>query len=706
IYTRQVIKANSGGVNKIMVETINKTLTVNGREVSIEQERNLLELIRKAGIEIPTFCYHSELSIYGACRLCIVEVEGRGVVASCSVKPEPGMVIQTETKAIRNMRKINIELLLANHKRECPTCTRSENCALQDLAHRLGVQDVRFKAPRVEEPLDESSPSLTRDPNKCVLCGDCVRVCAEIQGIGAIDFVSRGSKAKVAPAFEAGIGTLECVNCGQCAAVCPTGALIPKQDCEPVWEALYDRSKTVVVQIAPAVRVAIGESFGAQPGENVAGRLVAALRLMGFKHIYDTSFTADMTIFEEANELFERLQKGKNLPLFTSCCPAWVKYAETYFPEMLPNVSSCRSPQAMFGSLAKKVLPEQLGCKRKDLVVVSVMPCTAKKFEAKLPKYIVDGEPEVDIVISTSELQRMINSLGIKLMELEPEAFDMPMGFATGGGVIFGNSGGVMEAALRYVVEKLEGKPLEKVDFKQVRGLQSLKEASLNVAGQQINVAVVHGLAATKKLLLDIKSGKADYHFVEVMACPGGCISGGGQPQGGERLRRQRQQGLYHADKTQQLQKPQDNYLVQRYYDEQLGGAPGSRQAHKLLHTEYQNRSQIFDAKLPIMRGSQERRLPITVTICAKQDNCPGQLLLGMLSDYVKKNDYLPWVDLDAAFSSRQSKDGTISVSVGEHMVERSKFRNAQNTLEQLENQAAFKKITKLIDQQLAALRQ
>ena len=689
-----------------MADTAIKKLTVNGREVTFSDERNLLEVIRKAGIDIPTFCYHSELSIYGACRLCLVDVEGKGVMASCSTKPAAGMVIQTDTKEIRNMRKINLELLLANHNRECPTCTRSASCALQAIAHRLGVETVRFKAPRKEEPIDDSSPSLVRDPNKCVLCGDCVRVCSEIQGIGAIDFAFRGSSAKIAPAFDASLGQVECVNCGQCAAVCPTGALTPKQDSSKVWEALYDRSKTVVVQVAPAVRVALGEYFGAKPGENVAGKLVAALKLMGFKHVYDTSFTADMTIFEEANELLERIQGGGELPMFTSCCPAWVKYVEIYFPELLPNVSSCRSPQAMFGSVAKKVLPEQFGCRREDLVVVSIMPCTAKKFEAQLPKFSVDGKPEVDIVITTSEVQRMINSLGIQLQELEPEAFDMPMGFATGGGVIFGASGGVMEAALRYVAEKLDNKPLKKVDFKQVRGMEHLKEATLEIAGNEIRVAVVHGLANTKKLLQDIKAGKVKYHFVEVMACPGGCISGGGQPWGAtDRIRIQRQQGLYNTDKAHQVQKPQDNWLVQRCYEEHIDGKPGSHEAHHLLHTEYQNRSQIFDAKLPIMRGVESNRLPITVTICANQENCPGQLLLGMLSSYVKDKKYTPWVDMDAAFSSRPAQDGTICVTVGDQIVERTHFHNAMNTLEQLQNQAAFKKITDAIDKGLAQIR-
>ncbi|MDO4571100.1 MAG: NADH-dependent [FeFe] hydrogenase, group A6 [Planctomycetia bacterium] len=628
-----------------------KKIVVNGREVEFSNERNLLEVIRKAGIEIPTFCYHSELSIYGACRLCLVLVEGRGIMAACSTAPAEGMVIHTDTKEIRNMRKISVELLLANHNLECPTCIRSSSCELQNLARRLGVEEIRYKKRTNMEPVDKSSPSLERDPNKCVLCGDCVRVCKELQGIGAIDFENRGSNAKVAPAFNANLADVECVNCGQCAAVCPTGAIVPKQDGQRVWDALYDPTKTVVVQIAPAVRVGLGEYFGLPAGENVAGKLVAALKLMGFKYVYDTCFAADMTIFEEATEFIDRVANNGVLPLFTSCCPAWVRYAEVYFPEMLPNVSSCRSPQAMFGSVAKKVLPEQLGCKREDLVVVSIMPCTAKKYEAALDKFKDEnGIPETDIVITTGEVGRMISSLGIKLGNLEPEAFDMPMGFSTGAGVIFGATGGVMEAALRYAVEKLEKKPLQNVEFRAVRGLDTLKEATLEVAGMQVKVAVVYGLANAKKLINDIKSGKADYHFVEVMACPGGCISGGGQTIGVTPAKREkRMRGLYIADKSNQLQKSQDNYLVEQCYQEHLGGAPGSHEAHHMLHTHYQNRSQLFDAKYPIMRGTDAKRAMITATICTTAGSEAAKTLLNQIREYVIEKEYTSKVDLDAA---------------------------------------------------------
>ncbi len=649
-----------------------KTLTLNGREVEFTDEPNLLEIIRKAGVDVPTFCYLSGLSPYGACRLCLVEIEGQNgrpnmITASCSTPPAPGMVVRTETKEIRNMRKIALELLLANHNMDCPTCVRNSTCRLQELANRLGVDKIRYKRREELLPIDDSSPSIQRDPNKCVLCGECVRVCSEIQGVGAISFSQRGANSQVAPAFGGKMVDSECVNCGQCAAACPTGALTVKQDREKVWEALYDPTKTVVVEIAPAVRVAVGEAFGAQPGENVAGKLVAALKLMGFKQVYDTCFTADMTIFEEATEFIDRFTKKENLPLFTSCCPAWVKFCETFFPEMTKNLSTCRSPQAMFGSVAKKILPEQLGCKREDLVVVSIMPCTAKKYEASLDKFKVDGVRETDIVITTSEIQQMIASLGINLMNLDPEPFDMPLGFSTGAGVIFGASGGVMEAALRFAVEKVTGEKLKCVDFKDVRGMDNLKESTLQTPAGEVKIAVVYGLAAAKKLLGRIKSGEASYDFVEVMACPGGCISGAGQPQGAtDAIRRKRQAGTYAADKAMQLQKSQDNYMVAQCYEKHLGGGPGTHEAHELLHTTYQNRSQIFDAKVPAMRGTDPERVSVVVTVCTDKNADLGEKFVDALSDYVNAKGYVSSVDLDVAFRAKSNE----RVSVGEKSVD------------------------------------
>ncbi len=651
------------------------TVKINNIEVPIQGERNLLELIRKVGIELPTFCYHSELSIYGACRLCLVEVEGKGIMAACSTAPAEGMIVHTETAQLRNMRKINIELLLANHNRECPSCARSANCSLQDLARRLGVTEVRYKQTKKDMPIDDFSPSLIRDPNKCVLCGDCVRVCSEIQTVGAIDFAFRGSKARVAPAFDKNLCEVECVNCGQCAAVCPTGAIVPKPNCDNVWQAINNPDKVVVVQIAPAVRVALGEYFGFKTGENVERQMISALKLMGFDHVYDTCFSADMTIFEEATELLDRVQNGGKLPMFTSCCPAWVKFAETFYPEILPNISTTRSPQQIFGSVARETLPAKLGIKPENLVVVSVMPCTAKKFEAQLDKFKRDGRPDVDYVLTTIELAQMIESMGINLATLQPEAFDLPLGFSTGGGVIFGATGGVMEAALRYAVEKLENKPLEKVDFKDVRGLEGIKEATYKVAGMDVKVAVAHTLANARKLIEAVKAGKADYQFIEIMSCPGGCISGGGQPINTHAgFRKARTAGLYATDKARQLQKPQDNYLVDACYKESFGGNPGSHKAHEELHTHYQNRGQLFDAREAVLRGSAEKKLPICVTICTNQKDCAGQKLLAGLVGFVKDQGLSERVDIDAAFSSRPDAEGTIGVTIGELVLDKEDY--------------------------------
>ncbi len=647
-----------------------KTIVVNGREVEFTDERNLLEVIRKVGIDIPTFCYHSELSIYGACRLCLVEVttpSPRGnrtmVMAACSTAPQAGMIIQTDTEALRAQRKITVELLLANHNCDCPTCSRSENCRLQSLARQLGIMDIRYNRLTEFEPIDNSSPSIQRDPNKCVLCGDCVRACREIQGVGCIDFANRGSKARVAPSMNKLLGEVECVNCGQCVQVCPTGALVPAQVADKVWKDLYDKSKTVVVSIAPAVRVALGEYFNIPAGEDVSGKMVAALHLMGFKHVYDTSFTADMTIFEEGTEFLTRMTTpGATMPMFTSCCPAWVKYCEMFYPEYLGNLSSARSPQAMFGSVAKTMLPNLLGCKREDMVVVSVMPCTAKKFEAQLPKFTTDGKPEIDHVVTTSELARMIASMGIKLDELAPEPYDMPMGMATGAGVIFGTTGGVMEAALRFAVEKLEGKPLQKVDFEAVRGLEARKEATLTVAGKEVRICVVYGLAKAKELLEDLKAGRAHYDFIEVMACPGGCISGGGQPVGTTMKQRQaRMEGMYRSDKAHDSQKSQENTEVIKAYENCLGGAAGSHIAHELLHTIYQNRSQIMDSKLSLINGNAEKKLAITVSVSTVKPEAAAALL-DAIGSYVKQAGLEDKVALDAAFNSCSCGQNCVTV--------------------------------------------
>ncbi|MDD3153856.1 MAG: [FeFe] hydrogenase, group A [Victivallaceae bacterium] len=648
------------------------TVTVNGRVLPIEGERNLLELIRKGGIEIPTFCYHSELSIYGACRLCLVQVEKKGIMAACSTAPEAGMVIHTETRELHKMRKINIELLLANHRRECPSCTRSSNCSLQDLARRLGVETIRYKQPKAWDEIDRSSPSLERDPSKCILCGDCVRVCKEVQGIGAIDFANRGSKAKVTPVFGRGLAKVECVNCGQCAAVCPTGAIIPRQNRQEVWDAIYDPEKTVVFQIAPSVRVGLGELFDMPIGTNVIGKLVAALRLMGVDQIYDTDFAADMTIFEEATELIGRLgDKNSTMPMFTSCCPGWVKFLETYYPEFSKNPSSTRSPQQIFGAVARKTLPARLGVKPENLVVVSIMPCTAKKFEAQMPKFATNGRPDVDYVLTTTEIAKMIGSMGIKFESLEPEAFDMPLGFSTGGGVIFGTTGGVMEAALRFAAEKVTGKKLADVNFTEVRGLAPRKESLVDLGDVKLRLAVVHGLANARALIEDIKAGRVQYDFVEVMACPGGCVAGGGQPvTENDSIRKLRANGLYSADRTNQLQKPQDNYLVEECYKESFGGHAGSHEAHEALHTVYQNRSQVFDPKSIVINGSAPRKVEITVTLSARKAGSPGEALLNRVCEFVRKENLAEQVVLSAAFSARDTDFDKSCVTIGESAID------------------------------------
>jgi NADH-quinone oxidoreductase subunit G len=427
-----------------------------------------------------------------------------------------------------------LELLLANHDRDCTTCEKSGVCKLQDLAQRMGVRQVRFGHREKMLPIDNSSPAIVRDPNKCILCGDCVRVCAEVQGIGVLDFINRGSEAVVSPAFGKNLADVDCVNCGQCASVCPTGALVVRSEIEDVFKAINDPSKVVVAQIAPAVRVAIGEEFGFRPGEVAMGQMVASLKKMGFDKVYDTSFTADLTVLEETHEFLERVQKGEHLPQFTSCCPAWVKYAEQYHPELLSQLSSCRSPQQMFGSVAKRFLSKQLGVKPQDLVVVSIMPCTAKKFEARRPEFIVqiDGVnvPDVDNVLTTQELARMIKEYGLDFVNLEPEPLDMPFGLSTGAGMIFGNSGGVAEAVLRAAGEMATGQSSGQVKFSEVRGLDGIREAEVDVAGNKVRLAVVHSLSNAKALLEKLAAGEVAYDLIEVMACPGGCIGGGGQP--------------------------------------------------------------------------------------------------------------------------------------------------------------------------------
>lgn len=644
------------------------TLTIDGKTVAIEGERNLLELVRKAHIDLPTFCYHSELSVYGACRLCLVQVEGRGIMGACSTPPEPGLKVQTTTPEIREIRKIAVELLLANHDQSCPTCSRSANCQLQSLALRLGVKKVRFKSVHKPAPLDESSPSLIRDPNKCVLCGDCVRMCAEIQGIGAIDFTHRGHDVTVQPAFGKLLGEVECVNCGQCASVCPTGALTVKSEVDEVWNLLDDPRKIVAVQIAPAVRVGLGECFGLAPGENTTGRIVAALRQLGFDQIYDTSFAADLTVIEEGTEFLERKTKDGMLPMFTSCCPGWVKYAEQYFPELLPNLSSCRSPQAMFGSLLKAMLPDQLQVERKEIKVVAIMPCTAKKFEAQRLELSVDGDADVDFVLTTQELAQMIRSAGIVFGSLEPASFDMPFGFYTGAGVIFGNSGGVMEAVLRYAAEKVTGKKLENVEFEQVRGESGLREATVTIDGTELKLAIVHGLRNARVVAEQVRADKSHYDVIEVMACPGGCIGGAGQPvTTSTAARALRTKGLYQADKMLQLHKSQDNVFIADCYAKFLGEIGGEK-AHHLLHTSYQSRRRIEAESLSLtqLEGGDKTKVSVCLgTNCFLKGS--QEVLNGVLR-HAEQNGLEGRIDVRAGFCFEQCESGPTVVIDGEHV--------------------------------------
>ncbi|NLG35661.1 MAG: 4Fe-4S binding protein, partial [Lentisphaerae bacterium] len=610
-------------------------------------------------------------------------------MGSCSTPPEPGMNIRTSTEEIREIRQIAIELLLANHSGDCPTCNRSANCKLQTLARRMGIDKIRFKPLQKPAEVDLSSLALVRDPNKCILCGDCVRVCNEIQGIGAIDFAYRGSQSAVIPAFGKHLGEVECVNCGQCASFCPTGALTYKSETELVWKAQDNPKKKVVAQIAPAVRVALGECFGVPAGTETTGRIVAALKAIGFAAVYDTSFTADLTVMEEGTEFLHRKTKNERLPLFTSCCPAWVKFAEQYYPELLPHLSSCKSPQQMFGSLARETLPQQLNVAPEDLIIVSIMPCTAKKFEARRSEFARNGQPDVDIVLTTQELARLIEESGRDFSALEPESLDMPLGFHTGAGVIFGNSGGVSEAVLRFAAEAVTGKPLAKVDFHEVRGEGGLREASLNINGTEVKLAIVHGLANARIVAEKVRAGQTDYDIIEVMTCPGGCIGGAGQPisAGNGSTKKIRTRNLYEADKFLPLHKSQDNPFITQCYRDHLGTI-GGHKAHDLLHTHYYNRRRLDSEEIALTDARDENR--IEVKVCAGT-SCfirGSQKLLHELIHHVEENSLQNRVDVRANFCSENCSHGP-TVMIGEKKLSHCTFEMARDTLhEELKNQA------------------
>ena len=626
----------------------NNTLTIDGQEIAFTFEKNLLEVAQKAGIDIPTFCYHSQLSVYSACRLCLVEIEGRGIVASCSIKPEAGLKVRTQSAEIRSMRKIAIELILANHHQSCPTCDKSADCRLLHLAQQLGVTETRFKPVHQPLPIDTSSKALVRDPNKCILCGDCVRMCGEVQGVGAIDFIHRGHAVQVAPAFGKGLGEVDCVNCGQCVAVCPTGALVAKSQVEEVWQALDDPQNVVVAQIAPAVRVALGECFGQAAGTLSMGAAVTALRRLGFAKVFDTAFAADLTVIEEGTEFLARKKAGEHLPQFTSCCPAWVTYVERHEPDFVSHLSSCRSPQQMFGAVAKSVLPKELGIPRERLIVVSIMPCTAKKVEADLEKFKPNGTPDVDYVITTQELAKMIRRAGLRFADLTPGSLDLPLGFKTGAGVIFGKTGGVTEAVLRYAQEALLGHRQGALEFSELQGNAGVRTATMVFGETTLSLAVVHGLGNAKALLKRIKSGELSFDLVEVMSCPGGCVNGAGQPlaTNADTVER-RTLGLCNTDRTLELRKSQENHFVSELYRNVLG-EPGGLEAHKQLHTHYSHKRRSERAGFSLSAGSA----PIKLEVCVGT-NCHlkgSQELLRKLLKNVHERNLETRVDTEATF--------------------------------------------------------
>ncbi len=558
------------------------TMIINGKPVEFTNEKNVFAVIRKAGIEMPTLCYYSELSTYGACRMCVVE-DGKGKIdSSCSMEPRDGMEIKTNTERLLRYRKMNIELLLAAHDRDCTTCDKSGTCKLQALAKRYGVRNVRFEDNRPVAEIDATSAAVIRNPNKCILCGDCVRVCSEIQGMGILDFVKRGSKARVLPPFGEKLAETDCISCGQCAAVCPTNAITINRQIKSVWDEIFDPKKRVVVQIAPAVRVAVGEHYGLEPGDNAIGKIVSALRAIGFDHVVDTVLSADLTVMEESAEFLERVKAGGPFPLFTSCCPAWVKYVENCDKELLDNVSTCRSPMSMFSPVIKKYY-EQMENDGRQTVNVAIMPCTAKKMEAARDEFKTNDIPDTDYVLTSQELIEMIDESGIDFNELSPVAPDMPLGLGSGAGVIFGATGGVAEAVVRRCLNnEKQYLSSDKLELTPIRGFDAVKEATVNVNGIDIKVAVVHGIADAKKLLAQVKSGEKFYHIIEVMTCKGGCVGGAGQPFGMMPDKLKRAAGLYKADMITGIRSSDENPIIPYLYENVI-----KDQVHEMLHVHY-----------------------------------------------------------------------------------------------------------------------
>lgn len=563
---------------------MSKYMIIDNNRVEFEDEQNILQLVRKAGIDLPTFCYYSDLSIYGACRMCVVEDQWGSILASCSTPPKDKMEVKTNTPKLHQHRKMILELLLSSHCRDCTVCDKNGKCRLQELAQRFGLMNIRFENTTENIPLDTSSKSIVRDPGKCILCGDCVRMCHEVQNVGAIDFAGRGAKMTVSPAFKKDLAETNCVNCGQCAAVCPTGAITIKSDLKEVWKAIYNDKKRVIAQIAPAVRVALGEEFGLTAGENVIGKIVAAMRQLGFDSVFDTSVGADLTVMEESKELIKKLDSSQTAPypLFTSCCPAWVKYVELNHPELTGYLSTCKSPMEMFGAVCKEHFKNSDREEGVETISVAIMPCTAKKAEAAREEFIRDGVPDVDYVLTTQELIRMIKEIGIQFHELEPEATNMPFSLNSGSGVIFGVTGGVTEAALRRVVEDKSVTSLKEIEYVGVRGMEGTKIAEITRNDVPVRIAVVSGLANAEVLVEKMKSGEEHFDFVEVMACPGGCIAGAGQPFSHNKEKKDRSKGIYKADKLSPIKRSEENPMMMALYSGLL-----KHRTKELLHVHY-----------------------------------------------------------------------------------------------------------------------
>jgi len=563
-------------------------LTIDNRPVAVEEGTTILEAAKSVGVKIPTLCYLKDINEIGACRVCLVEVEGaRTYIPSCVAPVAEGMVVKTHTPDLIKARKLVLELILSDHPMECLTCRRNQNCELQDLAEEYGLSEIRFEGAKTEYPIDDSSPAIMRDPRKCVLCRRCISVCTNIQSVQALTAQNRGFDTLIAPAFNEKLANMD----GQCSLVCPTGAIVEQDDTDKVWAALADPTKHVVVQTAPATRVQMGEALGAEPGTIATGQMVAGLRSLGFDKVFDTDFSADLTILEEGNELLHRVNNGGVLPMITSCSPGWIKFIEHFYPQLLPHLSTCKSPQQMFGALVKTYYAEKAGIDPKDIFCVSIMPCTAKKYECKRPEMHSSGYQDVDVVLTTRELGRMFKQAGLDMTNLPEEEYDAPLGISTGAGEIFGASGGVMEAALRTVYEVVTGKELEDINFTACRGLEGAKEATVQVGDLPVNVAITNGLANARAVLDRIVAGEADYQFIEVMCCPGGCIGGGGSPiPTNTDIRLKRIDAVYTVDERMALRKSHENPAVKELYDEFLKEPLGEK-SHELLHTHYTPRS-------------------------------------------------------------------------------------------------------------------